>query len=105
MFDEQAVIPLSGGMIPPMYARNHLSYFQEKQFNLTPETKYNLIEWSKASFKKRCLKNKKDKPIVSRHMDSLTDYRFPLYPPYLKKERSIYILEKKYKWMFNAYIF
>ncbi len=95
MFDEQAVIPLPGGMIPPMYARMHLSYFQEKQFNLTPETKYNLIEWSKASFKKRCLvKNKKGKSIVQRHMNSLTDYDLPLYPPYLKKERSIYIGEE-----------
>nr|QBK85850.1 MAG: hypothetical protein LCMAC101_04450 [Marseillevirus LCMAC101] len=95
MFDEQAVIPLPGGMIPPMYARNHLSYFQEKQFNMTPETKYNLIEWSEATFRKRCLvKTKTGKPIVQRHMESLTDYRFPLYPPYLKKERNIYLGEK-----------
>jgi hypothetical protein len=94
LFDEQAVIPLPGGMIPPMYARNHLSYFQEKQFKLTDETKYNLTEWSVASFRKRCLvKSKKDKPIIQRHMESLTAYKFPLYPPYLKKERSIYIGE------------
>ncbi len=94
LFDKQAVIPLPGGMIPPMYARMHLCYFQEKQFNITPETKYNLIEWSKASFKKRCLvKNKKGNSIVQRYMESLTDYDLPLYPPYLKKERSIYIGE------------
>jgi hypothetical protein len=94
LFDQQAVIPLPGGMIPPMYARNHLSYFQEKQFNMTPETKYNLTEWSEATFRKRCLvKTKKGEPIVQRHMDSLAVYRFPLYPPYLKKERSIYIGE------------
>ena len=90
-FDQQAVIPLPGGMIPPMYARNHLSYFQEKQFNLTPETKYNLIEWSESTFRKRCLvTSKKGEPIVSRYMRSLTEYGFPLYPPYLKHERMIY---------------
>jgi hypothetical protein len=91
LFDSQAVIPLPGGMIPPMYSQNHIMHWQENEFNLTPETRYNLSEWSEATFRKRCLiKNKKGDPIVSRHMESLKEYKLPLYPPYLKSERKIY---------------
>lgn len=91
MFDDQAVIPLPGGMIPPMYAANHIMFYQKKPFNLTPHTKYTLSEWSKATFKKECLvENKNGSIFVERHMKSLKAYGFEMYPPYSDIEKKIY---------------
>lgn len=97
MFDDQAVIPLPGGMIPPMYAQNHIMYFQEKQTTIHSGVKYNLIEWSEATFKPECLeKNKKGNLLVHRHMRSLKDYGFKMYENYSPSEKSIYIGEEIY---------
>jgi hypothetical protein len=92
MFDEQAVIPLPGGMIPPMYAQNHIMYFQEKQLTIHSGIKYNLSEWSMATFKPELLvKNAKGKWIIPRHMKSLKLTDLKMYPSYSLKEKSIYI--------------
>jgi len=90
MFDEQAVIPLPGGMIPPMYSRNHISYFQDKPFQLSGGVKYSLKQWSEATFKEECLTKKGDGWIVVRHMKSLEEYGFKMYPPYSDEEKEIY---------------
>jgi len=86
LFDDNAVIPLPGSMKPPMYAQMHLMGFKNKPFKMGPETKYSLVEWSEASFHERCIG---ENGIVHRHMKSLTEYGFELYPKYTKKEKRI----------------
>jgi len=90
LFQDQGVIPLPGGMIPPMYSRNHLSYFQTKPFQVSAGVKYSLVEWSKVTFEERCLVNHKDIILIPRHMKSLKDYGFDLYKPYTEDEMKIY---------------
>lgn len=97
LFDEQAVIPLPGGMVPPIYASNHISRFQNKRFQ---GSMYGLLEWSEVTFQDKILQKYKPprsdeyRKIVPRYMKSLTSYGFPLYPPYQEEERSIYLGEK-----------
>lgn len=91
MFEDQAVIPLPGGMIPPMYAKNHIMFFQEKQLTIHSGVKYNLSEWSVATFKPELLiRNAKGNWIIPRHMKSLKSTGLKMYPPYSPKEKSIY---------------
>jgi hypothetical protein len=94
--DRQAVMRLPGGMIPPMYAKNHLNFFLRKPFRPIPNRshKVNLIEWSRDTMKPETLVEKHGKDgdylIVRRHMLSLEEYRFPLYPPYTEEEKVYY---------------
>jgi hypothetical protein len=172
---DQSVVPLPGGMIPPMYSSNHASNFlgfpiiskisdkdKEKWINVLVEryisicptdnmkklykqkytsktiakmtTEYlsynkielefdenkfidnesqkisinifrpipdsdtptSLIKWSIDTMHKNTLvkrdykKNEGSYYTVKRHMDSLKDYGFPLYPQYSEKEKLIY---------------
>ena len=97
LFDDQAVVPLPGGMVPPIYASNHIAYFQTKRFQGSP---YGLLEWSEVTFKDKILERYKPpksdeyRRLVPRYMKSLKSYGFPLYPPYQEEERSIYIGEQ-----------
>jgi O-acetyl-ADP-ribose deacetylase (regulator of RNase III) len=91
---EQAVMKIPGGMIPPMYAANHGSFFLRKEFKPIPNKpeKVNLITWSDKSMKPETLVEKGNPPydVVLRHMHSLKHYGFPLYPPYEEDELAIY---------------
>lgn len=86
LFDDNAVIPLPGSMIPPMYAQMHLMHHKTKPFKIGPNTTYSLTEWSEATFHEECIG---DNGLVHRHMKSLKEYDFPLYPAYTKKEKKI----------------
>jgi O-acetyl-ADP-ribose deacetylase (regulator of RNase III) len=92
---EQAVMKIPGGMIPPMYAANHGSFFLRKEFKPIPNKpeEVNLITWSDKSMKSETLveKGSPSYKVVLRHMHSLKHYGFPLYPPYEEDEMVIYI--------------
>lgn len=99
LLKSQSIIPLPGGMLPPMYASNHGSFFLWKQFRPIPRDNdymVNTIEWSHNSFQPNTLvdkPSKKDKPpykIVARHMKSLEYYGFPKYPKYTEQELASY---------------
>lgn len=92
---DQAVMPIPGGMMPPMYAKNHIMFYQQKPFQPIPGDKNsstNLIEWSENTFQSETLitPKGKDYQLVKREMDSLQEYGFPLYPPYTEEEEKIY---------------
>lgn len=96
LFEDQAVIPLPGGAIPPMYSPNHTSYFMNKSFEISPGIKSNLEQWSNATFKEELLvtkmKNDGEKyRVIPRHLESLKKYKLPLYPEYTEEEISMYI--------------
>ena len=92
IMENQSVPPIPGGMIPPMFACNHGSYFLRKQFKPNPKvnTKVNLIEWSKNTFLPKLLVQKKDYKIVERHLKSLRHYGLRMYTPYTADERALY---------------
>ena len=90
LFEDQGVIPLPGGMIPPMFSRNHLSYFQTKPFQVSAGVKYSLEQWSESTFEKECLVKHKEIKLISRHMKSLRDYGLEMYHPYTNEEMAIY---------------
>jgi hypothetical protein len=103
---DQAVPCLGGGMQPPMYSSNHLSYFVAKPFIIIPNIyKENMVTWSSETFKDECLSEQKSYTetqkknvmngsktyrIVEKHMRSLKHYNFPLYPEYSSDEMTIY---------------
>ena len=100
------VIRLGGGMTPPMYSSNHVSYFVTKPFKIGPGNVNSLSDWSSNTFKQVCLgdvkeftdlqKEKRDEDeietyrLVERHMHSLQHYGFPKYQDYSPREREIY---------------
>ena len=89
--DKQAVIPLPGGMIPPMYAANHSSFYLHRPFNVAPGgPKLTLIEWSSSTFLPELLVDHGDYRLVKRHMDSLEEYGLPMYKAYSDEERALY---------------
>lgn len=96
LFENQNVIPLPGGMSPPMYSSNHVSYFLNKEFQLAPGIKSTLLEWSNNTFKKKLLVEKTGKigkyTVIPRTEMSGLKEMFPnkMYPPYDDKEKSIY---------------
>lgn len=99
LLQKQAIIPLPGGMQPPMYAANHGMFFLWKQFKPIPKDndyKVNTIEWSNNTMQPRTLVERpanKDKPaykILTREMRSLQYYGFPKYPEYTKEELKLY---------------
>lgn len=104
--DRQAIMPIPGGMFPPMYAANHGSYYLWKPIKPIPnqEHRVNLIQWSNNSMNPITLINrpaKGDKPaykVVKRYMDSLEEYGMPKYKPYTKEEKRLY---KPTKLMFS----
>jgi hypothetical protein len=98
LLDEQAVIPLPSGQIPPMYSSNHVSYYIFKEFEIAPGIESSLTQWSQHNFLDELLvlKKKKDRPneeyeIIPRHMESLKHYKLKMYPEYTESEKSIYI--------------
>ncbi len=94
--ERQAVMRLPGGMIPPMYAKNHISFFLRRPFRTIPNRPHrvNLIEWSRDTMLPRTLVEKHGKggdyEIVRRHMLSLQEYGFPKYLPYTEEEKALY---------------
>jgi hypothetical protein len=107
IIDQQAVCQLPGGMTPPMYSRNHISYFVSKQFDIVPGVYHSsLSEWSRQDFKEVCLGDEKqftskqleyvdgdatNYRLVERHMHSLEHYNFEKYEEYSQEERQIYV--------------
>ena len=100
--DTQAIMPIPGGMRPPMYAANHGSFFLWKQFRPIPnrDHKVNTIEWSQDTMQPVTLIDrpaKKDRlayRIVKRWMDSLQQYNLPKYPAYTGEEIDLYRPQK-----------
>lgn len=97
--EEQSIIPIPGGMKPPMYAANYGSFFLWKAFKPIPRIRnfqVSTIQWSNeimlpVTEVKR--PSKGDKPaykIVPRWMKSLKHYGFPLYPAYKDTEKQMY---------------
>lgn len=95
--NNQSIIPLPSGQLPPLYSMNHLSLFRDQT-----------IKWSKETFPEKLLERKvgvktiktiKDKAekikikyeIIPRFMKSLKEMKLSLYPLYSKTELSIYI--------------
>ena len=96
LFDDQAPIPLPGGMRPSMYTGNHTRYYLNKQFEIYPGIKKTLIEWAEDTFVDKVLVERIDKKtneiykIVAKDMGSLKEYNLKLYPKYSDDEWSIY---------------
>ena len=99
ILNKQAIVPIPGGMYPPMYAANHGSFYLHKRFKPIPtrDNSVNLIEWSENTIKQVALvekspkSNKPSYKVVKRYMDSLQEYGFRMYLPYTDEEKSIYI--------------
>lgn len=85
LFIEQAIIPLPGGMIPPMYAQNHIMFFQKKPVKITPDVKYNLIEWSQATFVDEILEHGQ-RGRIPRYIPSLQSLGLEMSPEYTEEE-------------------
>ena len=105
MLQDQAVIPLPSGQLPPLYSANHRSCFLRKAFNpIRDDKKFKVstMQWSDETFKKkgpsgvslfRYFPSRNGKPgykLVSRHMQSLKKYGFPMYRSYSEKEIELY---------------
>lgn len=96
--DRQAIMPIPGGMLPPMYAANHGSYYLWKPIKPIPnqDHRVNLIQWSNNTMQPITLVDKPakgDKPaykVVKRYMDSLEEYGMPKYKAYTKAEKQLY---------------
>jgi len=100
---DQGIITLGGGMQPPMYSCNHSSNFLHKPFflmgsknkkygkkGLKFEYRADTIQWSKETFKDKCLVTKpKGYKLVYRFMPSLKELGW-MYPSYTQKELKIY---------------
>lgn len=84
---DQAVMPLKSNQIPPMYATLHWTNWRNKILEFSEGFRLECIESKR-------VKNGKDKgktyDIVHRHMWSLKDYGFDMYPTYRKEEISMY---------------
>lgn len=94
--NNQSIIPLPSGQLPPMYAANHASFYLHKTFKPIPEKehKVSLITWSRDSMQKQTLvkisgKNG-DYKIVKRYLDSLKHYGFSMYQKYTQHEIALY---------------
>ena len=87
LFDRQAPLPVGSGQGSPMYAMNHISFWQDKT-----------VEWSKRTFKDPCLQTKRGKrgeyTVVDRFMKGLEEYGFEMYPKYDDKEKKRYLPRK-----------
>lgn len=94
ILNNQGVPPLPGGMIPPMYASNHGSFYLNRQFMPNPsnkQVKVNLIEWSNNTFPKEMLiENSSGNLIIPRRMKSLKEYGLQMYPEYTEEETKMY---------------
>jgi hypothetical protein len=105
MLRDQAVIPLPSGQLPPLYSANHRSCFLRKAFNpIRDDKKFKVstMQWSDETFKKTGpsgvslfryfppRNGKEGYKLVSRHMQSLKKYGFPMYKEYSKEEIELY---------------
>ena len=96
MLKNQEPIPLPGGMKPPLYAKNHMSYFLNKQFIIdSKKTKMSTIEWSNDTFKPSLLVTKIDKngnnyQIIPRYMKGLKELGLTMYDDYSNEELKMY---------------
>ena len=89
LLEDQAVIPLKSGQIPPMYGALHWTNWREKL--LVPFSDFIIPECKEY----KLLKSGKDKGkiyhIVKRFMDSLIEYELPMYPSYTSEEIALHI--------------
>lgn len=72
---KQGVPKIPSAQTPPMYAKTHPVFHQEK------------LALFSEKFKDVC---RDEKGRVHRFMSSLEEYGFPLYPPYTEKEKAIF---------------
>jgi hypothetical protein len=83
LLQQQAVIPLKSQQLPPMYPKLWWVNHSER-----------LESWSRALVKQEIhtQRERKGVPIEScpRFMESLTDYKLPLYSPYSSDELKLY---------------
>lgn len=93
--EQQGVARLKSGQTPPMYGA--VSWSQ-------PGQRKALSAWSVATFQPQCLEEKavKKNPsevhkMVQRHMKSLKEYGFQMYPKYTDEERSLLIPGRSWK--------
>lgn len=97
IIDNQQVPQLPGGMIPPIYAANHLMYNQSKPFDLGEGVKRTLPEWCQETFVQQALVEKingtsKTRYIVAhQEMRSLQEYNLQKYQAYSSTERKLYL--------------
>lgn len=94
ILEDQGVVPLKSGQVPPMYAKLHWVNHIDM-----------LKTWSEKSVKEECLETKVYKSgkrlgqrvkIVHNIMKSLREYNFPLYPTYTKQELIMYKPSRKW---------
>lgn len=88
----QAVPPLPGGIIPPMYVSNHARYYMTKRFRPNPYGDLvNLPEWCQQTFIPSLLiTTQKGNKLIDKHMGSLRYYNLPMYPEYTDDEVKLY---------------
>jgi len=93
----QAVMALKSNQIPPMYATLHWTNWRQKIVDFTEHIRPECTEI-------RTVKNGKDAGksyrVVHRHMSSLREYGFPLYPDYAEEE--IEILKPNRRWVIEG---
>ena len=78
--NDQAVMPQSDKYLPSMYSRNHLKFHRRMIIQFSRQLKRETLE-----------EDEFGNMIVRRHMLSLCEYGFPLYPPYTEDEMLMYI--------------
>ena len=78
-FDDFAVISLPGGMKPPMYSKQHIMSWMNKEFTPIPSIeayKITVNSWMKNTFQDFILENEK----IPRHLNSLKSYTHGMDP-------------------------
>jgi hypothetical protein len=99
-FDDFAVISLPGGMKPPMYSKQHIMSWMNKEFTPIPSIeayKITVNSWMKNTFQDFILENEK----IPRHLNSLKSYTTGMDPhqsnsflaafqPYTDEEIKLY---------------
>lgn len=92
--ENQDVMPLKSNQIPPMYATLHWTNWRNKIVSFTDNFKPICTESKKVSSGKD-----KDKTyiVVHKHMWSLKDYGFKLYPIYSIHEKNMHIPNTEWK--------
>jgi len=92
-FENQAIIPLPSGQLPPMYSANHATIFKDKEFKPIPkeDTKVSVRTWSESTINDVFVG--KDN-ITKRFMDDLKKSGMKMYTPYSSGEINEYLPNK-----------
>ena len=98
LLNEQGVMPLKSGQMPPMYATLHWTNWREKIVDFSSNINPKCLEMKKVESGKD---KGKEYKIVERYLKSLAHYGFKMYRPY--NEQEIGILLPSREWTVNCF--